>query len=249
MTKGMKTQSMTRTCIKPVNDNVNWGSSLWLSFMFSPCEGSEGTWRNPVIPHQFKRSCFDVGPSHALLLPMTSWTKKNAACWSVMHGSNCLSVMLVLVRHDVQQHLIFLETLSMLTTQKKGNMNWEVTSSLLQLSERTTNHVGHQQKHHFWVSINHTAMQQPVENIPMTEQQTDANWRQVHPGGERKEMSQKIQNEQRWNHSHKTQKEQRWNQSFNEEESSQKRLSKDGFQAAGVTKGAIYLIWQSMTKR
>lgn len=119
MTKGMKTQSMTRTCIKPVNDNVNWGSSLWLSFMFSPCEGSEGTWRNPVIPHQFKRSCFDVGPSHALLLPMTSWTKKNAACWSVMHGSNCLSVMLVLVRHDVQQHLIFLETLSMLTTQKK----------------------------------------------------------------------------------------------------------------------------------
>ena len=31
--------------------------------------------------------------------------------------------MLVLVRHDVQQHLIFLETLSMLTTQKKGNMN------------------------------------------------------------------------------------------------------------------------------
>ena len=84
-------------------------------------------------------------------------------------------------------------------------------------------------------------MQQPVENIPMTEQQTDANWRQVHPGGERKEMSQKIQNEQRWNHSHKTQKEQRWNQSFNEEESSQKRLSKDGFQAAGVTKGAIYL--------
>ena len=76
MTKGMKTQSMTRTCIKPVNDNVNWGSSLWLSFMFSPCEGSEGTWRNPVIPHQFKRSCFDVGPSHALLLPMTSWTKK-----------------------------------------------------------------------------------------------------------------------------------------------------------------------------
>ena len=221
MTKGMKTQSMTRTCIKPVNDNVNWGSSLWLSFMFSPCEGSEGTWRNPVIPHQFKRSCFDVGPSHALLLPMTSWTKKNAACWSVMHGSNCLSVMLVLVRHDVQQHLIFLETLSMLTTQKKGNMNWEVTSSLLQLSERTTNHVGHQQKHHFWVSINHTAMQQLVENIPMTEQQTDANWRQVHPGGERKEMRKK----QRWNHSPQSQDPKRteMKQSFNEEDSRQIR--------------------------
>ena len=85
MTKGMKTQSMTRTCIKPVNDNVNWGSSLWLSFMFSPCEGSEGTWRNPVIPHQFKRSCFDVGPSHALLLPMTSWTKKTQ-----LVGQSCM---------------------------------------------------------------------------------------------------------------------------------------------------------------
>ena len=190
----------------------------------------------------------NVGPSHALLLPMTSWTKKrNAACWSVMHGSNCLSVMLVLVRHDVQQHLIFLETLSMLTTQKKGNMNWEVTSSLLQLSERTTNHVGHQQKHHFWVSINHTAMQQPAENIPMTEQQTDANWRQVHPGGERKEMRKK----QRWNHSPQSQDPKRteMKQSFNEEDSRQKKLSKDGFQAAGVTKEAIYLIWQSMTKR
>ena len=179
--------------------------------------------------------------------PWPPGPKKNAACWSVMHGSNCLSVMLVLVRHDVQQHLIFLETLSMLTTQKKGNMNWEVTSSLLELSERTTNHVGHQQKHHFWVSINHTAMQQPVENIPMTEQQTDANWRQVHPGGERKEMRKK----QRWNHSPQSQDPKRteMKQSFNEEDSRQKKLSKDGFQAAGVTKGAIYLIWQSMTKR
>ena len=248
MTKGMKTQSMTRTCIKPVNDNVNWGSSLWLSFMFSPCEGSEGTWRNPVIPHQFKRSCFECRPITCVAVAHDLLDKKrNAACWSVMHGSNCLSVMLVLVRHDVQQHLIFLETLSMLTTQKKGNMNWEVTSSLLQLSERTTNHVGHQQKHHFWVSINHTAMQQPVENIPMTEQQTDANWRQVHPGGERKEMRKK----QRWNHSPQSQDPKRteMKQSFNEEESRQKKLSKDGFQAAGVTKGAIYLIWQSMTKR
>ena len=86
----------------------------------------------------------------------------------------------------------------------------------------------------------------PVENIPMTEQQTDANWRQVHPGGERKEMSQKIQNEQRWSHSHKTQKEQRWDQSFNEEESSQKRLSKDGFQAAGVPSTPVKLV-QSLT--
>ena len=248
MTKGMKTQSMTRTCIKPVNDNVNWGSSLWLSFMFSPCEGSEGTWRNPVIPHQFKRSCFECRPITCVAVAHDLLDKKrNAACWSVMHGSNCLSVMLVLVRHDVQQHLIFLETLSMLTTQKKGNMNWEVTSSLLQLSERTTNHVGHQQKHHFWVSINHTAMQQLVENIPMTEQQTDANWRQVHPGGERKEMRKK----QRWNHSPQSQDPKRteMKQSFNEEDSRQKKLSKDGFQAAGVTKGAIYLIWQSMTKR
>lgn len=31
-------------------------------------------------------------------------------------------------------------------------------------------------------------------------------------------------------------------QSFNEEDSRQKKLSKDGFQAAGVTKEAIYLI-------
>ena len=222
MTKGMKTQSMTRTCIKPVNDNVNWGSSLWLSFMFSPCEGSEGTWRNPVIPHQFKRSCFECRPITCVAVAHDLLDKKrNAACWSVMHGSNCLSVMLVLVRHDVQQHLIFLETLSMLTTQKKGNMNWEVTSSLLQLSERTTNHVGHQQKHHFWVSINHTAMQQLVENIPMTEQQTDANWRQVHPGGERKEMRKK----QRWNHSPQSQDPKRteMKQSFNEEDSRQIR--------------------------
>ena len=90
-------------------------------------------------------------------------------------------------------------------------------------------------------------MQQPVENIPMTEQQTDANWRQVHPGGERKEMRKK----QRWNHSPQSQDPKRteMKQSFNEEDSRQKKLSKDGFQAAGVTKEAIYLIWQSMTKR
>ena len=79
-------------------------------------------------------------------------------------------------------------------------------------------------------------MQQPVENIPMTEQQTDANWRQVHPGGERKEMRKKQMKPQSQDPKRTEMK-----QSFNEEESRQKRLSKDGFQAAGVTKGAIYL--------